>query len=126
MHELSLSREVAAIVGRASAGRPVAVVELRVGHLRQVVPDALQHAWRFTVKGTPLAGARLLIDEVPVRLTCLDCHQDSLPGRELGFACRHCQSPRTRITAGEEFMVVAIEVDDPDQKGVPDGTIPPP
>ncbi len=38
MHELSIAESVVAIACRHAAGRPVARVELKVGHLRQVVP----------------------------------------------------------------------------------------
>lgn len=112
MHELALSQQLAGIVARAAAGRRVCSVQVQVGHLRQVVPDALHHAWTFTVRTTELDGAALVIDEVPVRLHCLDCDQTSEPGERLGFDCLHCQSPRTRVVAGEEFLVTSIDVDE--------------
>jgi hydrogenase nickel incorporation protein HypA/HybF len=41
VHELSVSAAVVDTAVRHAGGRPVAVVNLRVGHLRQVVPDSL-------------------------------------------------------------------------------------
>ena len=44
MHAVALSRQLARIVSRNAAGREVLEVELEVGHLRQVVPEALYFA----------------------------------------------------------------------------------
>ena len=41
MHELSIAQAIVAIVSRHARGRKVHRVELKVGHLRQVVPSAL-------------------------------------------------------------------------------------
>ena len=37
MHELSIAESVVRIAEQHAAGRPVAAVELKVGHLRQVL-----------------------------------------------------------------------------------------
>lgn len=52
MHEVALSRQLARIVSRNAAGREVLEVELEVGHLRQVVPEALHFAWSAVRKNT--------------------------------------------------------------------------
>ena len=39
MHELSIAEAVVEIAFRHAAGRKVSKVELKVGHLRQVVPQ---------------------------------------------------------------------------------------
>ena len=41
MHELSLSSAIVNTVERHAAGRRVTVVNMRIGTLRQVVPDSL-------------------------------------------------------------------------------------
>ena len=45
MHELAIAHSVVAIAERHAAGRRVRAVELRVGHLRQVVPSSLTFAF---------------------------------------------------------------------------------
>lgn len=112
MHELSLSRQLFGVVARAAGGRPVLAVQVRVGHLRQVVPASLEHAWGFTVRGTALEGSRLEMEEVAVRLYCGSCHQVLPPPAPLVFSCAACGSARTRVVAGEEFQVVSIDVSD--------------
>ena len=58
MHELSLSGAIVNTVVKHAAGRPVSLVSLRVGALRQVVPDTLEFYFEF-VSGTVCESARL-------------------------------------------------------------------
>ena len=51
-------------------------VEVKVGHLRQVVPSALELA-SVRTKGTPLEGAELRIEEVPAVGSCRACAAES-------------------------------------------------
>ncbi len=41
MHELSIAEAIVDVATRHAAGRRVVRVEVKVGHLRQVVPDSL-------------------------------------------------------------------------------------
>lgn len=119
MHEVSLCRQLAAAVTRATGPRAVDAVYVTVGQLRQVVPEALQHAWGFVVRGTPLEHARLHLEPVPAVLRCSDCGAERRLGPELGFDCRGCGSDRTRLVSGEEFVLTAVDVRDPGTPGDP-------
>lgn len=137
MHEVSLCRQLAAAVTRATGGRSVETVHLRVGELRQVVPEALEYAWTFVVRGTPLDGSTLALDHVPAVLTCDECLLDTRLGPTLGFSCPSCGSARTHLSSGEEFVLTAVDVHDEDpadharpagddaQRGLPDGALSP-
>ncbi len=109
MHELSIAQAVAEIAARHARGRRVAAVELRVGHLRQVVPSALEFAFRLTTEGTPLDGAELVIDNVPARGVCRSCHIES-EMTAFPLQCRRCGGLEMEIVAGEELLVEAIEL----------------
>jgi hydrogenase nickel incorporation protein HypA/HybF len=128
VHEVSLSRQLAAAVVRAAAGRRVDAVHVVVGQLRQVVPAALHHAWAFVVRGTVLDAAVLHLDHVPAVLTCDDCGSSTRLGPELGFDCRGCGSRHTHLTGGEEFVLASIDVHDadPTPRGPLHGTLPSP
>lgn len=111
MHELSLAEGVVAVAQRHAAGRRVTAVELRVGHLRQVVPSALTFAFELLSEGTELEGARLEIEEVPARGRCRGCIAESeLEGFPL--ACPACGSLDVEVVAGEELLVVALECEE--------------
>ncbi|MGH2858700.1 MAG: hydrogenase maturation nickel metallochaperone HypA, partial [Solirubrobacteraceae bacterium] len=59
MHELSLSGAIVDTAVRHARGRRVTLVSLRVGALRQVVPDSLAFYFEFVARGTLCEGARL-------------------------------------------------------------------
>ncbi|MEE9964998.1 MAG: hydrogenase maturation nickel metallochaperone HypA [Propionicimonas sp.] len=110
MHEVSLCRALAVSVTRASQGRRVEAVHVDVGQLRQIVPEAMAHAWVFVVRKTALDGAELHLNPIPAVLACDDCAAQIPLGPELGFACHACGSPNTHLVSGEEFTLTAIDV----------------
>ena len=111
MHELSVARAVIDTATRHAGGRRVTAVQLRVGHLRQVVPDSLAFSFEHAALGTLCEGARLEQELVPARLVCDACDH----GWELdapAFRCPRCDSASVRITAGNELCVESIEVEE--------------
>ena len=89
MHELSLSGAIVNTVVKHAQERAVSVVNLRVGALRQVVPDTLDFYFGFVAKGTVCEGARLEQELVPARLACTSCEREwelDLPI----FLCAEC------------------------------------
>ncbi|GAA4399368.1 hydrogenase maturation nickel metallochaperone HypA/HybF [Tsukamurella soli] len=111
MHELSLCRAVVGVVDRSRGGRAVSRVQLRVGQLRQVVPETLLYCWELVTAETPLAGARLEIDHVPVRLRCRSCGADTVVTHALVLVCESCGSGAVDVVAGEEFLVTTVHFD---------------
>ena len=111
MHELSLAESVVAVACRHAAGRPVARVELKVGHLRQVVPSALEFAFELLAQGTECDGAELVMEEVPAAGRCRRCGCESeLPGFPL--ACTACGGLDLELLRGEELLVDALELEE--------------
>lgn len=110
MHELSLCRSIFGIVDTAREGREVDRVHLRVGMLRQVVPETLEHCWGLLTAETALEGSRLVIDHVPVQLRCTECGEVTVAEERLIFVCRRCDSTKVELLAGEEFMVTTMDV----------------
>ena len=112
MHELSLSGAIVNTVEKHAAGRPVSVVNMRIGALRQVVPDTLDFYFGFVSKGTVCEGARLELEVIPARLRCATCEREwdiELPI----FMCPKCgPSGRVEVASGNEFEVESIEVEE--------------
>ncbi|MET0615174.1 MAG: hydrogenase maturation nickel metallochaperone HypA [Thermoleophilaceae bacterium] len=112
MHELSLSGAIVNTVEKHAAGRPVNVVSMRIGALRQVVPDTLEFYFGFVSKGTVCEGARLEQELISARLRCAECEREweiELPV----FMCPACgPSGRIEVAAGDEFEVESIEVEE--------------
>jgi hydrogenase nickel incorporation protein HypA/HybF len=109
MHELAIAEAVIRIASDHAAGRPVSAVFVKVGHLRQVVPSALEFSFELAAAGTAVEGARLEFEEVPTTGACRACGAEAqLPGFPL--ACPACGSLDVEIVAGEELLVDALEV----------------
>lgn len=111
MHELSVSSAIVDTVVRHAAGRRVTAVQVRLGHLRQVVPDSLAFYFGLVSRETVCEGARLDQEVVPARLRCATCARDweiELPV----FRCPTCGAASVELLSGEELEVESIEVDE--------------
>lgn len=110
VHELSLCGAVEATVIRHAADRPVRLVRVRIGHLRQVVPDTLAWYWEMQTEGGPLAGSALAVDEVPAIVRCRACGVDTTLTVPI-LLCGSCDGADVELVSGEEFDIVSIELD---------------
>jgi hydrogenase nickel incorporation protein HypA/HybF len=110
MHELSLCESIYEIVDRTAAGRPVSVIYLQVGQLRQVVPETLMYCWNVVSDQTELAGSEIEVDSVPVTLRCLDCDASTTLADELLLLCTRCDGTHVSVITGEEFMLTSLEL----------------
>lgn len=112
MHELSLSGAIVNTVEKHAAGRRVSVVSMRIGALRQVVPDTLEFYFGFVSEGTVCEGARLEQELIPARLRCASCEREweiEVPV----FMCPGCGAGgRVEVASGDEFCVESIEVEE--------------
>jgi hydrogenase nickel incorporation protein HypA/HybF len=111
VHELALADAIVAIATEHAGGRSVTAVEVKVGHLRQVVPSALTFAFELVAEGSPVAGAVLRIEEVPVRVACRRCAAES-GAQEFPLGCPSCGSFDVDVVAGEELLVDALELEE--------------
>jgi hydrogenase nickel incorporation protein HypA/HybF len=106
VHELSLASAIVDAVERHADAHPVRVVSLRVGVLRQVVPDSLEFYFEFVGRDTVCEGARLELEVVPARLSC--CGGEWEPP---SFRCPNC-GIGGEVVAGNEFLVESIEIEE--------------
>jgi len=111
MHELAIAQAIVDIAVGHARGRPVARVEVRVGHLRQVVPDALAFSFELVAQGTVAQAAELVLEEVPPAGRCRTCGAQG-PLDALPLRCAACGGWDVDVTAGEELLVDAIEIEE--------------
>ncbi len=110
MHELALSSAIVNTAAKHAQGRRVTTVSLRVGRLRQVVPDTLAFYFEFVARDTVCEGARLEQEVIDARLRCNACALEW--GIEIpAFRCPACGSGEVEIASGDEFEVESIEVE---------------
>ena len=111
MHELSLSSAIVNTAAKHADGRRVRLVSLRVGRLRQVIPDTLEFYFEFVARGTVCEGARLEQEVIDARLRCNPCGTEweiEIPA----FRCPTCEGSEVVIATGNEFEVESIEVEE--------------
>jgi len=119
MHELSVARAIVDAATRHADGRRVKLVALRLGSLRQVVPDSLSFYFEIVARDTLCEGATLEQELVAARLRCPACGFEWDPSRgPVTFRCPECATPG-EVEAGEELEVESIEVEDAAGAGVP-------
>ena len=111
MHELSIAEAIAGVVERHAAGRRVTRVEVKVGHLRQVVPSALEFAFELVTKDTPAEGAELVLEEIPAAGRCRTCGAESVLA-EFPFSCASCGGFDLELFQGEELLVDSLELEE--------------
>ena len=111
MHELSLSSAIVNTVAKHADGRRVSVVNLRVGKLRQVIPDTLEFYFEFVARDSVCEGARLEQELIDARLRCRPCAREwaiEIPA----FRCPTCGGSEVEIATGNEFEVESIEIEE--------------
>ena len=111
MHELAIAESIVGIVGRHANGRRVTKVQLKVGHLRQVVPSALAFSFELVAQGTPIEGAELEMEEVPATGSCRGCGAESRL-REFPLQCGACGGFDLQVLEGEELFVESLELEE--------------
>lgn len=122
MHELSLSSAIVETALRHADGRPVRSVQMRVGRLRQVVPESLVFYFGIVSRDTGCDGAELELELVDALLRC-GCGRewDPAPRPAEGaedllmppmFRCPQCGESGAEVARGEEFEVESIVVEE--------------
>lgn len=111
VHEFSIAEALAAQVQRhAPAVGRVREVEVSVGALRGLEPDALRMCWEAVTHGTPIAGAILRVDLHPWSITCSTCGRTWTS--PVPFVACACGDPVPVPTAGDELDLVALTIEE--------------
>jgi hydrogenase nickel incorporation protein HypA/HybF len=128
MHELSIAASIVEAVTESASAYPgarVKAVRLRVGALSSVVEDSLQFCWELATEGSPLAGAKLDINKLPVIVHCEACGVDSVLDGVQSFRCPRCGEIAADLRQGRELEIESIEIEEP-EPGESGGGVPSP
>ena len=113
MHELSITQSLLEIVNQEVAKHAISrvtTVKLKVGKLRAIEPTSLTFCFEVLSKDTPVEGAELLIECVPVRGKCSGCGElFEVDG--LLFTCPNCSGHNIKLTSGRELYIEEIQGD---------------
>lgn len=135
MHELAISSAVVETALEHAKGRRIVSVRLRVGRLRQVVPDSLSFYFGIAARDTGCEGAELDLELVDALLGCRECGREwdpaprpapddpaGRPGDPIllpRFRCPACAGAGAEVLRGEELEVESIEVEEREASGQP-------
>lgn len=111
MHEMSITMSMIDIVSEEMKKRGIERLErlrIRVGELTAVEPHSLLFCFDICTRDTPLEGAELDIEEVPLKGTCMDCGEEFHMEGLLSF-CPGCEGPRIEKISGTELDIVSME-----------------
>ena len=115
MHEMGIASQVVKIaLSSVPPDMPDAKVEqvnLKIGRLSSIVPDSLKFCFEIITQETPLNGARLKIEEIPVVAKCKACETEWIITGPV-FKCEACNSGSIEILTGQELEITSIEIAD--------------
>ncbi|GLH62760.1 hydrogenase maturation nickel metallochaperone HypA [Parageobacillus sp. G301] len=114
MHELALMEEIVRLIEQDAAKRNISSVtkiELLVGELSNVLPEALEmafDAYKLQKDNRLTKDAQLIIHFERAKAFCPICEQEYEPQSRI-VQCPSCLLPSGRIIAGEAFRVLSYE-----------------
>lgn len=112
MHELSIAISLIELAEEEAARRGsvhVDAIHLKLGRLAGVAREALLSCYELACEATPLAGSRLVIEEVPIVVYCPECHAQRTLNL-IQFCCPECGTSTPEILHGKELEVSALEI----------------
>lgn len=112
MHELAVCQSIVTAVEEIARSRESLVqsITLQIGPLSGVEAQLLQHAYPLASAGTRSAAARLVIESLPVRVSCRTCGKEATvpPNRLL---CPYCSDWQTDLLGGDELLLARVELE---------------
>ena len=117
MHEMGLALEIidiaAASIPADMVGARIERVNLAIGKMSAVVSESLRFCFEVARRDTPLEGAELHIEEIPVRARCKGCGVEWTVDEPV-FRCPTCAGTAIEIISGRELDIQSIEIQEQD------------
>lgn len=114
MHEAGIAKsvlETALAAAERDGAREILRVDVRLGVMSGVVPDALRFAFDALKRGTLASASELAITEVPYLARCPACAHEFEVFDSWGIApCPACDEPTAMLARGDELVIEALEV----------------
>lgn len=117
MHEFSICRgllDQVAAIAREHRARAVVSMRLGVGPLAGVEPGLLDRAFSVARCGTIAESAELIVETSRVEVRCRACARVS-EVRANRLSCAHCGDFRTDVIAGDELILISVELECDDE-----------
>lgn len=112
MHELSIALNILdAVADEAErrGGAEISAIHVRIGPFSEVVKESLLSAYELAREDSPLAEARLVVEEVPLVVYCDSCRAEQAVQSMQALCCPSCGTP-ARLVRGNELEITALEI----------------
>lgn len=110
MHELGITQNIVAIVSEHAKGAKVQRVQLEIGKLSAIMPEAIRFCFDVCCQGTVVEGAELEIIEIPGLGKCRHCGAEV--ALEQPFGICECGSVEIDVIAGEDLKIKEMEIEE--------------
>ena len=113
MHEFSLVNmllEQVDTLRREHTAERVASIRVSVGEFSGVEPGLFREAYEMLIEETPMRGAELQMNRVPLEGHCDDCGRDFVVER-FRFACPDCSSQSVTVLRGQELVLESVALE---------------
>ena len=119
MHEAAIATaiidEALAAAAQHNAVR-ICQIEVEVGVMQQVVPEALHLAFEVASQKSPAEGAELILTMEKTVARCHACDCRFEPDIEhLSFLCPKCRKANVKIIAGNHITLKSLVCDQPNE-----------
>ena len=107
MHVLSIALSLVHLAQDAAlqAGAvQVQRVQIEVGAMSGVVPEALELSFTIATQETILEGAELKVTFIPVVIFCIPCGQEVEPTSSVSICCPFCGTPSGDIRRARNLI----------------------
>ena len=113
MHEMSIVASILETVlqeAKKHRVNKVTSIKLRVGELRQIIPETLQFCYSIATQGTIADGSEIFIAQEPIVAKCKRCGE-SFEVENYSFICPDCNLADAEIISGDELILETIEME---------------
>jgi hydrogenase nickel incorporation protein HypA/HybF len=114
MHERSLVKALLRQVEDLAAAHPgshIVSIRVHIGEFSGVEPELFATAYDDLVNETPLHGAALSLQRVPLEAVCDQCGLRFRIER-FNFQCGKCGSLKLSINGGEEMLLESVIIEE--------------
>ena len=114
MHEMSITVSILETVRDQmvkSGVERLKSIKLRIGEMTAVEPDSLRFCFKACTDGSPLEGAVLDIETVPLTGRCSGCNKVFGLDQYFSSICPHCGGTVSDLVSGRELDIVSMEVE---------------
>jgi hydrogenase nickel incorporation protein HypA/HybF len=110
MHEYSIANNIIEIVKQsvqATDLKKISSIKIIIGKMSNVMPDALQSAYKLLIENTQLSNSYLSFEFIPLVIKCNECGSVEI-NNDFIFNCRKCSSSNLTVDSGDDLKISNI------------------